>query len=136
MQFFYNDKKLRTDTKDNAGKNPEFNERFCLTHIDKQLESGKRFTLEAFDHDVDADDSLGKTKKMSFVYFILDVEEHVHELKLYDDESKETGTVTFTTRFIIPPAEPKPNSRLTRNCFLKINVISMNTFKDADTFGK
>lgn len=136
IQFFYNNKKVRTDTKDDAGKNPEFNERFCLTHLDHQLESGKRFVLEAFDHDVDADDSLGKTKGMSFVYLILDEEEHVHELKLYDDESKETGAVTFKTRFIVPPPVPKPNPKMNRNCLLQLQIVDLSTFKDADTFGK
>ena len=32
--------------------------------------SGKRFVMEAFDKDLDADDSLGKTKKISFVTLV------------------------------------------------------------------
>jgi hypothetical protein len=53
--------------------------------------SGKRFVLEAFDHDVDADDHLGSTKKISYVNLVQDEEQHEHELKLYDKDGKEAG---------------------------------------------
>ena len=47
-----------------------------MLEIDKVVQSGKRFILEAFDHDIDADDSLGKTKKTPYVTLIEDEEEH------------------------------------------------------------
>ena len=31
ISFMYNGKKVRTDTKDDAGKNADWNEKFCLT---------------------------------------------------------------------------------------------------------
>ena len=33
IQFLYNGKKVRTDVKDEAGKEAEWNEKFCLTQV-------------------------------------------------------------------------------------------------------
>lgn len=33
ISFIYNGKKVRTDTKDDAGKNADWNEKFCLTQV-------------------------------------------------------------------------------------------------------
>lgn len=33
ISFMYNGKKVRTDTKDDAGKNADWNEKFCLTQV-------------------------------------------------------------------------------------------------------
>ena len=136
IQFMYNGQKVRTDTKDDAGKQAEWNERFCLTQVDQQVVSGKRFVLEAFDHDVDSDDSLGKSKGISFVSLVEDEEEHMHDLKLYDGASKETGHLTIKTRLIVTPPEPEPNPQLNRNCILMLEIVDMSTFQDADFFGK
>lgn len=84
ISFMYNGKKVRTDTKDDAGKNAEWNEKFCLTQVQHQVQSGKRFVLEAYDHDVDADDLLGKTKGISYVTLVADEDLKEHELGLYD----------------------------------------------------
>lgn len=136
IQFVYNGQKVRTDTKDNAGKRAEWNERFCLTQVDQQVQSGKRFILEAFDHDLDADDSLGKSKGISFGSLIQDEDEHEHDLKLYDAGSKETGEITIKTKFIVTPPEPEPNPDLNRNCILRLQIEELSTHKDADSLGK
>ena len=107
-----------------------------LLDLEKQVHSGKRFILEAFDHDIDADDSLGKIKKIPFVTLIEDEEEHEYQLKLYDDGAKESGEVVFKTKFICVPPVPQPNPKLNRNCMLKLKILDLTTFKDADTFGK
>ena len=54
---------MRTDTKDSAGKSAEWNERFCLTQVHQQVFSGKRFVLEAFDEDEDAEEDAEKAKE-------------------------------------------------------------------------
>ena len=92
--------------------------------------------MEAFDHDIDADDSLGKTKGLSYVSLIQDESQHEHQLKLYNEESKETGQLTVRTRFIVTPPEPEPNPNLNRNCLLKLKILDVQTFKDGDFFGK
>ena len=56
IQFMYNNKKVRTETKDGAGKQAEWNEKFCLTNIDQFVNAGKKLVLEGFDADIDADD--------------------------------------------------------------------------------
>ena len=84
VAFMYKGKKVRTDTKDDAGKNAEWNEKFCLTQVQQQVQSGKRFILSAYDADVDADDLLGRTKSISYVQLVADEDEHEHALKLYD----------------------------------------------------
>ena len=72
IQFTYNGKKVRTDTKDDAGLEADWNEKFCLTQVMPQVVSGKRFQLEAYDADVGGDDFLGKTRKLSYVTLVKD----------------------------------------------------------------
>lgn len=98
--------------------------------------SGKRFILEAYDHDVDADDLLGSTKRISYVNLVKDEDEHEHDLKLYDKDGKESGSLLIKTKFIYVPPDPEPNPNLNRNCSLKLKIIDLVTFKDADLFGK
>lgn len=136
IQFQYLGKKVRTEVKDEAGLHAEWNERFCLTQIDQQIHSGKRFMLEAYDKDIASDDFLGKTKGISYVYLTQDEEQHKHEMKLYDKDGKEAGKLIVTTRFIIKPPEPEPNIEINRNCSLILKIVDVSTFKDHDTFGK
>ena len=57
-------------------------------------------------------------------------------MKLYDDGDKESGEVVFKTKFICVDPDPEPNPKLNRNCTLKLTILDLTTFKDADTFGK
>jgi hypothetical protein len=57
-------------------------------------------------------------------------------MKLYDDGDKESGEVVFKTKFICVDPDPEPNPKLNRNCTLKLKILDLTTFKDADTFGK
>ena len=67
---------------------------------------------------------------------VKDEDEHEHDLKLYDKDGKESGTLLIKTKFIYVPPDPEPNPNLNRNCYLKLKVVDLMTFKDADTFGK
>ena len=57
-------------------------------------------------------------------------------MKLYDKDGKESGEVTIRTKFVYVPPDPEINPKLNRNCILKLCILSIETFKDADTFGK
>lgn len=50
---------MQTDVKDGAGKEAVWNEKFCLTQVMDQVESGKRLILEAYDKDLVSSDFLG-----------------------------------------------------------------------------
>lgn len=67
---------------------------------------------------------------------VQDEEEHEHVMKLFDKDGKESGTLVIKTKFIYVPPDPEPNPALNRNCFLKLKIVDVTTFKDADTFGK
>ena len=92
--------------------------------------------MEAFDEDIAIDDSLGKTKSISFVTLVEDEEEHDHEMILFDNDGKKSGTLWVKTRFLYIPPAPLPNPILNRNCLLKLKILHVSTFKDHDTFGK
>lgn len=70
IKFKYNGKDVQTDVKDDAGKAAEWNEKFCLTQVADQVESGKRLILEAYDKDLMSSDLLGKTKGISYVSLV------------------------------------------------------------------
>ena len=75
IQFMYNGKQVKTDVKDDAGLNAEWNEKFCLTDIESQIQSGKRLVFEAYDKDIGSSDLLGQSKRLSFVSLIEEEEE-------------------------------------------------------------
>ena len=53
--------------------------------------------LEAYDKDLMSSDFLCKSRPLSFTSLVEDEEEKLHDLKLYDKESKEAGTLIVST---------------------------------------
>jgi len=60
---------LKTTTKDNAGKNAQWNETFTLDNIQREISSGATLRLEALDDDTLSDDWLGATQPISYSEF-------------------------------------------------------------------
>ena len=136
IKFKYNGKDVQTDVKDDAGKAAEWNEKFCLTQVADQVESGKRLVLEAYDKDLMSSDLLGKTKGISYVSLVENEELKNHTVQLFDKVKKVAGTLILTSQFVYVPPDPEPNPDLNRNCILRIIVHDAKFFKDNDTFGK
>ena len=51
VNFHYGDKKPETDVMDNAGLFAKFDQKFCLTNIEKEVKDSKRAVFEAYDKD-------------------------------------------------------------------------------------
>ena len=136
VNFHYGDKKPETDVMDNAGLFAKFDQKFCLTNIEKEVKASKRAVFEAYDKDPLSSDLLGKTKPVSFVCFIQDTKINKHEMVLYDEFNKRAGDIVITTQFELIEAEPEPLKDINLNCSLKINVKEATFLKDFDTFGK
>lgn len=66
--------------KDGAGKEAEWNEKFCLTQVMDQVNSGKRLILEAYDKDLVTSDFLGQTKGISYVSLVENEEIKTHNV--------------------------------------------------------
>ena len=80
IKFLYNGRKVETDVKDDAGKAAEWNEKFCLSHVQDQVLSGKRLVFEAYDKDVMSSDLLGVTSPISFVSLVENDDTKTHDL--------------------------------------------------------
>lgn len=136
MQFLYNGKKVKTEVKDGAGLNAEWNEKFRLTQVQDQVISGKRLVLEAYDKDLVTSDFLGATKGLSFVTLVESEDVKEHTLILLDKAKKKAGELKMTSQFIYVAPDPEINPDLNRNCILKVTIQEGKFFKDNDTFGK
>jgi hypothetical protein len=60
---------MKTTTKDNAGKNAQWNETFTLDNIHREISNGGSLRLEALDDDTMSDDWLGATQPISYSEF-------------------------------------------------------------------
>jgi len=56
---------MKTTTKDDAGKNAQWNETFTLDNIQREISNGGSLRLEALDDDTMSDDWLGATQPIS-----------------------------------------------------------------------
>lgn len=56
IQFMYQDKQLKTDVKDDAGKHAKWDETFLLPSISSQVRDGGALVFEVYDKDVMSSD--------------------------------------------------------------------------------
>lgn len=128
---------MKTDVKDDAGKQAKWDETFQLPNILTEYRDVVSLVFEAYDKDIASSDLLGSTDPLDVVDLVKDETVHEWSLEIFDMKGDQCGSLNISTQLITVKADPPLFKNINYNCQLEIKLLQAEFLKDeGDALGK